>query len=143
MIDYAITMQLRIDWSELDSFGHINNLAILRYAQTARLNYLEALGMMAYHEETGLGPVLASTHCQFRRQLFYPGNVTIRSLVDQVNTTSFHMRHAVLNDAGECCAEMHDVLVMYDFNKKVKHALPQAFREKLEGPGRYRQASLQ
>lgn len=67
MINYAISMQLRIDWNELDSFGHINNLAILRYAQTARLNYLEALGMMRYHEETGLGPVLASTHCQFRR----------------------------------------------------------------------------
>jgi len=139
VINYAISMQLRIDWSELDSFGHINNLAILRYAQTARLNYLEALGMMRYHEETGLGPVLASTHCQFRRQLFYPGHVTIRSVVDQVNTTSFHMRHAVLNDAAECAAEMHDVLVMYDFNKKVKHALPQTFREKLEGPGRYRQ----
>ena len=29
---YSTQMRLRIDWSEVDSFGHVNNLAILRYA---------------------------------------------------------------------------------------------------------------
>ena len=129
MAAYSTSMKLRIDWSELDSFGHVNNLAILRYAQTARLNYMEETGMMRFHGETGIGTVLASTSCQFKKQLFYPGHVTVRSVVDHIKNTSFHMRHAVLNDDNECVAEMHDILVMFDYNKNVKQSIPEMFRE--------------
>ena len=42
MTDCITCMKLRIDWSEVDSFGHVNNLAILRYAQTARIHYMRS-----------------------------------------------------------------------------------------------------
>jgi acyl-CoA thioester hydrolase len=135
MSAYSTTMRLRIDWSEVDSFGHVNNLAILRYAQTARLHYLEEIGMMRYHSETGIGPVLASTSCQFKKQLFYPGSVSVHTVVDHVKNTSFHMRHSVLNEAREAVAEMHDVLVMFDYGKAVKQAIPEAFRRRMETAG--------
>ena len=131
MTAYTTSMRLRIDWSEVDSFGHVNNLAILRYAQTARLNYMEETGMMRFHTETGIGPVLASTSCQFKKQLFYPGQVIVNSVVDHVKNTSFHMRHSVLNEAQECVAEMHDVLVMFDYKKNLKQPIPEVFREKM------------
>jgi acyl-CoA thioester hydrolase len=127
-------MQLRIDWSDQDAFGHVNNLAILRYAQSARVHYLETIGMMRAHAEAGIGPVLASTSCQFRRQLFYPGQVTVHTLVDQVKTTSFHMRHRVLDEAGELVAEMHDVLVMFDYRRNAKLPVPQAYRDRMAAP---------
>jgi len=132
MIEYSTSMKLRIDWSELDAFGHINNLAILRYSQTARLNYLEEIGMMQYHRERGIGPVLASTSCQFKRQLFYPGRVTVRSLVDHVRTTSFHIRHALFDDAGARVADVHDVLVLFDFNRHTKVAIPDVFHDRIQ-----------
>ena len=43
MDDYATKLDLRIDWSEIDSFGHINNIAIMKYIQAARVNYLESV----------------------------------------------------------------------------------------------------
>lgn len=132
MLEPPITMRIRIDWSELDAFGHVNNLAILRYTQTARINLMELLGMMALKSEHGIGPVLASTSCQFRRQLFFPGHVSVQTRIDQVKTTSIHLRHVVLNDQAECVAEMHDVLVMFDFRKNHKHAIPAPLREQLE-----------
>jgi acyl-CoA thioester hydrolase len=127
-------IQLRIDWSDQDAFGHVNNLAILRYAQTARVHYLEAIGMMQAHDASGVGPVLASTSCQFRKQLFYPGQVTVQTRVDQLNNTSFHMRHQVLDGAGDVVAEMHDVLVMFDYRKNAKLSVPQVFRDRMAVP---------
>jgi acyl-CoA thioester hydrolase len=132
MTAYTTSMRLRIDWSEVDSFGHVNNLAILRYAQTARLNYMEETGMMQFHTETGIGPVLASTSCQFKKQLFYPGQVTVNTVVDHIKNTSFHMRHTILNEDRKCVAEMHDVLVMFDYNKNIKQPIPEVFREKMK-----------
>jgi acyl-CoA thioester hydrolase len=136
MNGFTTRIELRIDWSDLDAFGHVNNLAILRYAQTARLNYMESLAMMKDHAETGIAPVLASTSCQFRKELFYPGSVTVRTWVDQARTTSFHMRHQVVDGAGDCVAEMHDVLVMFDYRRHVKQPIPEEMRVRMtEGGG--------
>jgi hypothetical protein len=41
---------LRIDWSELDAFGHVNNLAIMKYVQSARIRCLEAVGLHHRYE---------------------------------------------------------------------------------------------
>jgi acyl-CoA thioester hydrolase len=40
MDDYKVKSEIRIDWSEIDLFGHINNLAIMKYVQTARVRFL-------------------------------------------------------------------------------------------------------
>jgi acyl-CoA thioester hydrolase len=128
--DFPIKFEIRIDWSEVDSFGHINNLAIMRYVQSARVHALESIGMMQHHASTGVGPILATTSCQFRKQLYYPGVVTILAKIDHIKTTSFQMNHIVLNEALEVVAEAHDVLVVFDFNKDTKCPIPESFREK-------------
>lgn len=133
MTFFSTTIRLRIDWSDMDSFGHINNLAILRYAQSSRVHFMEELGLMQSHAETGIGPVLASTHCQFRKQLFYPGHVTVQSRIDQLKNTSFHLRHQILDDAREVVAESLDVLVMFDYRKNVKLTIPQDLRDRMAG----------
>lgn len=127
----TLRFELRIDWSEIDAYGHINNLAIQRYVQSARVHYLERIGMFPVDKALNLGPVLASTSCQFRRQLHYPGTVRVESWTDHVGGSSFHMRHHVFNGAGELVAEAHDVLVMFDFTKNAKHAIPDVFRERI------------
>ncbi len=43
---FPLKLRLRIDWSEIDLFGHVNNVATLKYVQAARVNCLEALGLM-------------------------------------------------------------------------------------------------
>ncbi|MGA2082420.1 MAG: acyl-CoA thioesterase [Holophaga sp.] len=134
MTFYSQTIRLRIDWSDLDPFGHVNNLAILRYTQTARVHFMEEMDMMKAKVEAGISAVLASTTCQFRKQLFYPGNVTVQSWIDQVNNTSFHIRHKVLNEAQEIVAEVQDVLVMFDFNRNAKLRIPQEFRDRMQVP---------
>lgn len=132
MNEYSTRMELRIDWSEIDSIGHVNNLAIMKYVQTARVNYLEGIGMMPLETETGMGAVMASTSCQFKRQLYYPGKVVVCSMVDHIKNTSFQMRHGVFNEDQELIAEAHDVLVMFDFNKNLKHPIPALYRERIE-----------
>lgn len=132
---FPLSLTLRIDWSEIDAFGHINNLAIMRYAQSARACGLEGIGMMPV--ETGLGPILAATSCQFRRQLHYPGTVEVRSRFEHLRTTSFHMAHQILDAEGHLVAEVHDVMVYFDFKTHEKRPIPPELRARLEalGPG--------
>jgi acyl-CoA thioester hydrolase len=127
----SVKLELRIDWSEIDLFGHVNNLAILKYIQAARVNYLEMVGLMQMQSEIGIGPILASTSCQFRKPLYYPGVVTVYSKVDTIKRTSFIMQHEVRNNTDEIIAEVQDVIVFYDFQKNTKMAIPEDLRNKL------------
>lgn len=129
MDGYPNRIELRIDWSEMDLFGHVNNLAILKYIQAARVQFLENTGIMRLHAETGIGPVLASTSCQFKKQLRYPGRVTVHSKVEAIKNTSFQMRVVVLDEAREIVAEGLDVIVMFDYRSNRKHAIPEAIRK--------------
>ena len=33
-----LVTEIQIDWNDLDAFGHVNNLAILRYVKTSRVH---------------------------------------------------------------------------------------------------------
>ncbi len=132
MTDFPVKLPLRIDWSEMDLFGHVNNVSYFKYVQAARVNYWEVTGYAATFETTKTGPILLSTGCQFIQPLFYPGNIVVESRVEFIKNTSFGIHHRILNDSNEVVAEAHDVIVNFDFNKHEKTQLSEGFRKAIE-----------
>ena len=132
MADFSLKLELRIDWSELDAVGHVNNLEIMKYVQTARLNYMDKVGFMQLMTDENKGPILASIHCQFRKPLFYPGQVIILSNVEYIKHTSLKIHHRVYNKNNELAAEAQDIIVYYDYSKNHKLVIPKEMREKIE-----------
>ncbi|MFZ4400540.1 MAG: acyl-CoA thioesterase [Bacteroidales bacterium] len=128
MQDPRIKLELRIDWSEMDLFGHVNNLSILKYVQSARANYLENIGMLQTYTENKIGPILAACNCQFIKPLFYPGQVRIYSKVETIKNTSFSILHEIRNGQNEIIAEAKDVIVYYDFIENTKLKLTEEIK---------------
>jgi acyl-CoA thioester hydrolase len=124
-----IKLHLRIDWSEMDLFGHVNNVAYFKYIQASRVNYWELTGLSSTFSETKIGPILLSTSCQFMMPLHYPGNVVVTASIEFIKNTSFGIHHKIWNERGELAAEAHDVIVHFDFNKNEKVPVSEAFRE--------------
>ncbi len=133
-ITFPVSLPLRIDWSELDLFNHVNNIAFLQYIQAARVNYWEKIGLYQSFLKTKTGPMLASTHCDFKKPLFYPGSVVVQTRVEFIKNTSFGFHHQILNENGEIAAEAHDVMVMFDFLKNEKVQFPAELRKIVEEP---------
>jgi acyl-CoA thioester hydrolase len=129
---YPLELKLRIDWSEMDLFGHVNNVSYFKYIQAARVNYWENIGLTQLHTQQNIGAMLASTACQFKQPLFYPGNVILRSSVQFIKTTSFGIQHQLLNDKHELCGEAQDVIVVFDFTAHTKVAIPADIRKRIE-----------
>ncbi|MCC6584309.1 MAG: acyl-CoA thioesterase [Chitinophagales bacterium] len=131
MTKKKLKLELRIDWSEMDFFGHVNNVAITKYIQSARVNLLEHLGLMQSQYADKIGPILATTKCQFIKPLSYPGQVIIFTSVEQIKNTSFHIRYEIMNDEKEIITEAQDVVVLYDYNKNTKLTIPEDIRKKI------------
>ena len=116
----------------MDLFGHVNNVAFMKYVQAARVNYWEQIGLTKMHAEKKQGPMLASTACTFLKPLHYPGNITVQTRLEFIKTTSFGLRHQILNEKSEVCAEGHDVVVMFDFDLGQKMEIPMEIRLGIE-----------
>ena len=117
----------RIDWSDLDLLGHVNNLAFSRFFQASRVEYCGHIGMKVY-QGMKTGPILAASRVQFTAQLFFPGNVRILTRLKKAGGTSIVLEHALFDDAGTLCAFAEDVVVRYDFEAKTKIPLGDEIR---------------
>ena len=128
MISIPIILTLRVDWSEMDLFGHINNVMYAKYAQSARVNFVEAIGIMKMLEEEKVGFMLASSALEYKKPLFYPDSIRIETTVSFIKTTSFGLQHQIFNGQNELSTIGNDILVMYDFNINQKVPVPERIR---------------
>lgn len=128
---FPVTTQLRLDWSELDLLGHINNVMYFKFLQASRIAYGDKMGLLP-NTEDGIGYILADTRCSFLKQLYFPGTVTVHTSMEFMKNTSFGLYHRIMNDKEELVAEGRDVVVLYDFGAKAKTPLTPELRERVE-----------
>lgn len=130
--DFPLEIELRIDWSDLDVYEHVNNVNIIRYLQSARVNIWEKSGLYKSYKETNRGPMLVSSKVDFKKSLFYPGTITIKSRVGYIKNSSFSLEHFIIDESGEVCIEAKDVAVCFDFNTEKTYQIPAELREIFE-----------
>ncbi|MBL7921479.1 MAG: acyl-CoA thioesterase [Bacteroidia bacterium] len=130
--DRNTNIVLKIDWSDLDLFGHVNNVAFFKYIQAARVNYCESIGLTAINEKNKLGFIVASTNCSFKIPLRYPGNIKVFSKIDWIRNSSFQLSHLIVNDKNEIAAESVDIVVVFDYEKKSKTNISSELKTKME-----------
>ncbi len=127
--DYKLSIDLRIDWSDLDMYKHVNNLTFIRFMQTGRALFWEATGLTEIYEATHKGPMVVSTHCDFKKSLYYPGTAIVKTKLAFIKNSSFGLDHIILNEDMEVCAEGRDIAVCFDFDLNKTYTIPDNLRE--------------
>lgn len=130
--EYKTSIVLKIDWSDLDLFGHVNNVAFFKYIQSARVNYCELIGLTSINESGKLSFIVAAINCTFKSPLNYPGNIKILSKVDWMKNSSLQLSHLLLDDSNKVVAESTDVLVIFDYSKQTKTNLSPDLKLQIE-----------
>lgn len=125
-------IKLRVDWADLDLFGHVNNVAFFRYVQAARVSFCESIGLSSVDPLANPGFMVASSACQFRSPLRYPSEIKLRLHVAWIKNTSFQLEYAIEDSRGQVVAEAADVIVVYDHCEKHKLDIPADVRRVLE-----------
>lgn len=130
--DYKLSLELRIDFSDLDMYKHVNNITFIRFLQSGRVNFWEATGLDILFSETNKGAILVSTHCDFKKSLFYPGKAIVKTKLAYIKNSSFGLDQIILNEDGEVCAEGRDIAVFFDFSKDEALPIPKDLRETMQ-----------
>jgi acyl-CoA thioester hydrolase len=129
--DFNTHLSLKVDWADLDLFGHVNNVAFFRYMQAARVNYCESIGLSSTDPGANPGFMVASSSCQFRKPLRYPGELQVFTRVDWIRNSSMQLSYLLRDAKSDLIAEGTDVIVVYDHRSKTKINIPPALKESI------------
>ncbi|GAB2674592.1 acyl-CoA thioesterase [Thalassiella azotivora] len=127
-------------WSDMDAYGHVNNVQFLRLLEDARV--------VAFHGhdsddggtmvETGV--LVARHEIDYLQPLHYrPEPVSVDLWVSSMSAASFDMQYEVLDDADEpggsptVYARAESTLVLYDLQAGRPRRFSDAERERMEG----------
>lgn len=134
------SLDVPVQWGEMDALGHVNNVVFFRYLESARIAFVREVARVcserastqptgpepeaarSLREVEGVGFILQHAQCRFRRPLFFPDTVRITTRVVLVSDDRFSLEHDVVSlRTGEVAAIGSGVIVTYDYaiGKKV------------------------
>jgi acyl-CoA thioester hydrolase len=139
LTDYPVVIELPVLWGDQDAFGHVNNLRYMCWAETARVEYLDRIGLWVPLPPAGIGPILVSVSCDYKRTVTYPDTVRVGARVTRIGNSSLTMEHRIVSlTLKEIVAEVSSTIVAIDYSRMKSVPVPEPVRRaiaELEGNG--------
>lgn len=133
LAEYRTITCLPVQWGEQDAFGHVNNIVYFRWFESARIDLLNSCPSQVSMSGSGLGPILASIKCDYKRQLRFPDTVYVGSKISRVGRSSADICHAVVSrEQGEIVAEGVSVIVVFDYSAQRVTRIPDDLRQQFD-----------
>jgi len=130
---YHTVTRLPVQWGDQDAFGHVNNVVYFRWLESALIDLLAACPSAVGMTNTGLGPIVASLTCDYRRQLRFPDEVIVGSRVGKLGNTSVELEHVVLSrEQGQAVAAARCVVVVFNYQLQRPTRIPDDLRRAFE-----------
>jgi len=120
--------QVSLRFSDQDSLGHINNVAIAQYVEQGRVAFIDGL----MKERGGdIDYLLANVNIDYRREMHFPGVVDVGARLVRVGTKSVTTGYGLFKD-GANAATATSVNVFFNPKTGATVAIPDELRKVLE-----------
>ncbi len=114
----TFTYDAAVRWSDMDAYGHVNNVPFLTYLEEARIDMLQDLIVRAKAEDGPLtaGILVASTAIEYKTPLVHrTAPVPIAVWATKIGAAHFDLAYEVNDGADVVYARASSRLVTYDF----------------------------
>ena len=123
-----------VRFSDVDVYGHVNNVKYFEYYQEARIAFIASL---ADGDVDSIRQVVARIDVDYRRPiLFRPEPYAVETWVTRVGTTSYDLSSRILDAPGDdrpSYSEAQVRLVAFDLASQRSRPLKGVERSRLEG----------
>lgn len=131
--DFPVVMETDVRWGDMDAFNHVNNVSYLRYFESGRIAYFEALELADFFGTDGVGPILAETSCRYKFPLTYPDRVSVGVRSVDLGEDRFTQQYILVSHQyGRVAATGDGTIVTFDYTANRKAAIPDRVRERIE-----------
>lgn len=128
-----VTLALDVQWGDMDALGHVNNTRYLTWFESARIALFARIGLASVAPLT-VGPILATTTCDFLRPVVFPARIEVGVRVASIGETSVTMEYEVRDAAAKATlyARGTSVVVVIDYGTMQKLRVPDDVRAAID-----------
>ncbi|KAI0139505.1 thioesterase-like superfamily-domain-containing protein [Hypoxylon sp. NC0597] len=127
----------QVVWGEMDSFGHVNNTNYIRYAESARVNWIIHFASVDPANGTrwrelmkpkGTGLIMKSIKAEYKFPMTYPDTISayhkLRSLPSATDTSLILDCIILSHNHKRVAARTEEDIVIYDYKAARKTVVP-------------------
>lgn len=120
----------RVRWSDVDAYGHVNNVKYFEYVQEARIRFMRGLGTGDLAGDAAW--VVARQDVEYKRPMVFRSEpYEIRSRVTRIGRSSYDLCAEILDD-DTLLARARTVVVAFDAASQRSRMLAEDERAALE-----------
>lgn len=109
--NYPHTYSLDTQFGDVDVLGHINNLAVARYYESARARFqMSVFGADLYGLDNPWKIVLVDNKTSYLDEVYFPQSVTVASGFSKIGNSSYVITQGLFRDSV-CVGLCHATLV--------------------------------
>lgn len=127
---YVYWCEDKIRFADLDTYGHLNNVAYATFAETGRVDFLSNV-IEGSLDGRGEGWVIARLTINFLASAYYPGKIKIGNVVRRIGNSSLVLDQGLFVN-GKCFGTCESVLVWADPKNEASRPMPPQVRAVLE-----------
>jgi len=128
---YTVTVRFH----EVDMLGVCNNAVYINFFETARLEYIKAVGLMPEKGIFSDGKIffMVRNEINYRSHAFYDDVLEVYSKISYIKNSSFGYDHLIVKQkTGEIIVDGKGVVVYVDPKTRKSTSLPESFIEKVK-----------
>lgn len=112
----------KIRFADLDTYGHLNNVAYATFAESGRVDFLADV-IEGSLDGQGEGWVIAKLTVNFLASAYYPGMVKIGNVVRRIGNSSVVLEQGLFVN-GKCFSTCESILVWADSRNETSRPIP-------------------
>ena len=128
------TYECHVRFSDVDVYGHVNNVKYFEYYQEARIAFVLSLSGDGYDAHSSMRQVVARIDVDYKRPiLFRPEPYVVETWVTRIGTSSYDLSCRIVDAEGDTLYSRADVsLVAFDLGTQRSRPLTDEERSRLE-----------
>jgi acyl-CoA thioester hydrolase len=131
MSSHAYVCHVR--FSDVDVYGHVNNVKYFEYYQEARISFIGSLSGQPYHGGSTHQQVVARIDVDYKRPILFRSEpYVVETWVTRIGTSSYALGCRIIDDGGTVYSTAEVTLVAFDTESGRSRPLSEEERARLE-----------
>ena len=135
------SIDLPVQFRDIDVMGHVNNATYLQYMETARVELARSLGQV--REGSRPGFIIASARVEFKKPIRDEPRITVSVWVSRIGDRSWDLDYSVLGPRGVQYAVGRTTQVAYNYKARstvrISGKLKRELGKHVEAPVKFRE----
>lgn len=132
MSEFKFYSPLQIRYGDIDPQWHVNHAHTVTFIETARFNFVQALGIFDGASYFDLGWIVADVHVTYLAPITLTQKIRVGVRVAKLGNKSMTLEYQIEDESnGNVLTRAETVMVHYDYHTHTSLPIPDEWREKI------------